>query len=908
MIRVTITVAPSGKADRDLLGLLTPVPQLVHQTGGTVSLPENASILVEGTPEPESSFPPVVGSYGGEYLLNPSWNMSEFGQRIAAWIGARARELGSTWELPAGNVSASEEPLHVDLGSRVPAKMTREGYQLDITGDGISIVAWTMRGAYYGVVTLCQAMGVEPPDPGTVILPRASIVDWPVFHVRGLVDDISRGQRPTVDNLKKFIRFLSRTKQNALVLYIEDIIHYKSHPRIGKNRGRLEIDEIWELQRYAKEWFVNIIPGIELLGHMENILLDPEYMSLGEFPGSQCIDVTNPEAREFIVSLIRDASEIFESPIFAPICDESMDFGQGKAAAHVKKLGYAKALAEWYLFLMDEIRKAGKPIVIFAHDIIIKFKEALKEVQKADAMIYCWIYANKDKYPAISKLTNMGLTVVGGPAVFDWSRHYPHYDYAEGNMIGMGKDSVARGSIGLITTKWGDFGNENFRDNIYYGLNVNAQAAWTPFKSDVPQVRRAFTWHFFGTLDGRVMACMDVLSKQNHVLPRFPNGMFNRYWMDPFVRDIKPAEHDMARRFIREAANVLETVNALRREGAVRLNEDNLDYIAFAARMARHYGTKILVAEAAYRGEESLAVIAKEHVGYDGDPVEGGLAWLHQDALDQLPVYKDLWTRIAVPQGLEYPTRHFEILAWHYEQALATMRDGERPGPRQLQSEWIWRPGRRTRASWGNKQWQRFAKAFTVSKPVVKATLQGIAANHARLHVNGNPTGEVLSRQSLGLLPLASSVHWFDVTSDVVQGENVLCIDAINWGNGIGAVNAILHVEHDDGTATEVITDGTWTWYAVEPPGWPFASTPVPNGDGMAKSHGKPPGAWQGPITEPAWDRGWKSSTSFVLGNRNFIETAIPIVLGRGAYSLLFWLFPLLVRALGTDMLGFREA
>lgn len=908
MLRVSITgIEPCKDAIIDTVDLIHPVPQVITAREGAVAITPRSTIHVTGKVELPGSLPKIISSHDGDFVPDPGWDLATLGRKIRKWMTGRASELGCTLPIPEASIIVGDEPVRCEATRDVPRERQREGYVIDVGVDAIIMTAWTLRGMYYATLTLNGLMVAGEGDAGGVAVPLVAIVDWPAYTIRGLVDDISRGQRPTVDNIKTFIRHLSRGKQNALVLYIEDIIHFKSHPRIGVNRGRLEPAEIREIQDYAREWFVAIIPGIEMLGHMENILLDPEYMDLAEFPGAQCIDVTNPRSREFIVSLIRDAAGLFDSPILAPICDESMDFGQGKSAAHVEKLGYAKAFAEWYLFLIEEIRKAGKPVVIFAHDVIIKFTEALREVQKADAIIYCWIYANKTSYPPVSKLKDMGLTVVGGPAVFDWSRHYPHYDYAEGNMAGMGKDAVARGAIGLITTKWGDFGNENFRDNIYYGLDVNAQAAWTPFKIDIPRMRRAFTWHFFGTTDPRPMAVMDVLSKQNHVLPRFPNGMFNRYWMDPFVRDIKPAEHEMAKRFIREARHVMDTVAALRAGRAIARNEGNLDYIAFAARMARHYGAKILVAEAAYRGAPPLAAFVQEHLGYGGDPIEGGFAWLLEDIRGQLPEYRALWTRIAVPEGLEYPTRHFEILAWHYEQALDAVRAGRRPGPRQLRSEWIWRPGRRTSATWGNKRWHHFATTFTVASPVIKATWQGIAANHAILHVNGKTAGEVLSRQSLGLLPLAKSVHWFDVTSSIAQGENVLCIDAINWGGGIGGVNAILHLEHADGTTTDVITDGTWWYFASKPATWPAGPGQLPATREKARSHGRPPGAWQGPITEPAWDRGFKSSTSFVLGNRNYFETAIPVALGRGVYKALFWLFPVIVRLLGTDMLGFRK-
>ena len=98
-----------------------------------------------------------------------------------------------------------------------------------------------------------------------------------------------------------------------------------------------------------------------------------------------------------------------------PICDESFDFGARRSHEYIRKRGYGKALAEWYLFLIEEIHKLGKKYVVFAHDIIHKYPEALAAVQKENAIIYYWDYSNKKQYPIISKLKKAGLTVMGGP-------------------------------------------------------------------------------------------------------------------------------------------------------------------------------------------------------------------------------------------------------------------------------------------------------------------------------------------------------------------------------------------------------------------------------------------------------------------------------------------------------------
>ncbi|NMC08493.1 MAG: hypothetical protein GYA24_25010, partial [Candidatus Lokiarchaeota archaeon] len=754
MIRVVLShLVPSPDNLKQPVEYLTPVPQQVSTGAGTLMIGKDSGLEVSGGPEPWHAFPAIVPGVNLDVFPDPDWNLARFATKVQECIQMRLAELQFNAPILKQVPTVDSAAFTIDVpGSAVPLDQRREAYVLTARPDSIEIIAWTLRGAYYGVLTLGQLLAIVDHDgEATVACPVITIHDWPAYPARGLIDDISRGQMPTMDNFKKFIRFLSRGKQNIYVMYIEDVIHFARHPRIGADRGKLMPELLRELQDYAREWFVSIVPGIELLGHMENILLMPEYMQHAEFPGASCLDVTSDETKQFVKELLDDAIPQFDSPIFAPICDESMDFGLGKAASLVQQQGYGKALAGWYKFLIDEIRNRGKPVVFFSHDIVQKYPEALAELKKADAWVYCWIYSNARKYPAVSRLKSWDLTVAAGPAVFDWARHYPYFAYAEANMINFGKDALPRGAIGLITTKWGDFHNENFRENIYYGLQVNAQAAWTPLASHVPQIRAAFAWHFFGTADPRVWESMDTLARQNEVLPRFPNGMFNRFWLDPFVRDIKPAECKVAERFLLESRQILATIAALREQHVVKLNADNLDYMAFAARMARHYGAKILISEAAFKGLPHLAEFARGRVGFTGDAIAGGLAWLKADCKALHADYQVLWRRQAVDAGLENPSRRFEILAWHYEQAIADVQSGRVPRAHQLPSDWIWIQGPRRSAEHGNKRWYHFFKAFTVEKAITRAILQCISANHAIVALNGTRIGEVVTKATLGV-------------------------------------------------------------------------------------------------------------------------------------------------------------
>ena len=78
---------------------------------------------------------------------------------------------------------------------------------------------------------------------------------------------------------------------NFYCLYIEDMFKHPKHPKIGIKRGALTIKELKEIDAYAKQHYVELVPIFECLGHFDNILMHKKYKHLGEFPGAQCLNV-----------------------------------------------------------------------------------------------------------------------------------------------------------------------------------------------------------------------------------------------------------------------------------------------------------------------------------------------------------------------------------------------------------------------------------------------------------------------------------------------------------------------------------------------------------------------------------------------------------------------------------------
>ena len=74
----------------------------------------------------------------------------------------------------------------------------KEGYILNIEKENIIIQAASLNGLFYGFQSLRQiilgASKFKSENFEGFILPQLNIVDWPCMKIRGIADDISRGQ------------------------------------------------------------------------------------------------------------------------------------------------------------------------------------------------------------------------------------------------------------------------------------------------------------------------------------------------------------------------------------------------------------------------------------------------------------------------------------------------------------------------------------------------------------------------------------------------------------------------------------------------------------------------------------------------------------------------------------------
>ncbi|MEI6579033.1 MAG: beta-N-acetylhexosaminidase [Eubacteriales bacterium] len=171
-----------------------------------------------------------------------------------------------------------------------------EGYELSISEWGIKILAGGEPGAFYAKQTLKQLAAT-----GEGTLPCATIRDEPAYAYRGFMLDSVR-HMTALDDIKKMIDAAALLKFNVFHWHLTDDqgwrIEIESHPRlneIGSTRassdfGKVHTNkeyggdytkrELKEIVDYCAKRFIDVIPEIDMPGHM--------IAAIASYPGVSC--------------------------------------------------------------------------------------------------------------------------------------------------------------------------------------------------------------------------------------------------------------------------------------------------------------------------------------------------------------------------------------------------------------------------------------------------------------------------------------------------------------------------------------------------------------------------------------------------------------------------------------------
>lgn len=156
----------------------------------------------------------------------------------------------------------------------------------------------------------------------------------------GVMVDCSRDAVYTVGALKKYISLLAKMGYNSLQLYTEDTYEADGEPQFGYLRGRYSKAELKELDSYAKEVGIELIPCIQTLAHLGGITRWQEYGSITDT--GDILLAGEERTYELIGHMFQTCAECFTSRRINIGMDEAHMVGLG---AYLDKHGYKDRFA-----------------------------------------------------------------------------------------------------------------------------------------------------------------------------------------------------------------------------------------------------------------------------------------------------------------------------------------------------------------------------------------------------------------------------------------------------------------------------------------------------------------------------------------------------------------------------------
>jgi hexosaminidase len=343
------------------------------------------------------------------------------------------------------------------------------------TGQGVQVAQgkvtiWGKR--FIGYSTALQLLRQKRGMIPEVNIEEKMSFDFRCFHL-----DIARGGVPNVNAFKNILKWLFLLKYNYFAVYFEDLYPWKTHPNIGKKRGGLSQDEWNTIIAYARKFGIEVIPSLELLGHMEHTLALPEYRKYAELwwlshrAADGCIDAGSDEARGFTLSLLQDVLETSPCEYVHIGGDETWSLGRGRSLDRTWTYQGPELFLSHYKALLNQVRTHGKKPILWG-DMLTgmyltdKERERWSKVVESelwdDALIANWDYEPSDETHFEQKIDSVGRIhkQVACPSLHNYLTYYPRFDAALKNVTSFLSAAKKKGLKGFMVTAWGDDGSE----------------------------------------------------------------------------------------------------------------------------------------------------------------------------------------------------------------------------------------------------------------------------------------------------------------------------------------------------------------------------------------------------------------------------------------------------------------
>ena len=635
---------------------LLPRPQQVHYENGNLPL-RGLSIRFAAPPTAEDRF-------AAEQLAS---RLSAIGQMQIPI--RKGKTSGSAILL---NRTAAGAALPGDNEHAGPD--SREAYSLQVTLKGAEIHATSSAGLFYGVQTLLQMVEGSGPQAA---LPASAISDWPALPYRGFMMDLSHGQLLRVSEIERQLDLLARFKANQYYFYSEASIEFEGYELVNPD-GRYTRDEVRRIIEYARQRHIDVVPCMELYGHMHDLFRVEKFADLGLPRYGDEFDPRNPRVLAVLSDWVGQTAKLFPSPWYHVGFDEPWSLG--KIGTEPGKDPF-KSFIEVLRHVAGEAQRHGKRLMFWADinqgaSTLSNHPELVRELP-GGVIAVPWVYDAYTNYDSfVQPLAEAGVRTVVAPGVWNWNEIFPDYHRSFVNINGLIAAGKKFKTLGVLVTGWTDSAQTIYRQSLP-GLALSAAAGWQSEPVDSSRFFGDYAAQMYpAELAAEVAPALEELSTMEEMLGQLlQNSTQQAFWNDP-LEPGRLARLEQNQAQLRKARLLTESAQErLIRARHLAPGDPTLNSLLLAARLFDYLGMKCLYAVewAGYFRELKANPDPKLVTLYIGIQMNaqdhGMLADLRETISGLKDSYREVWLEEATPYRLPSALMRFDA-EWFYWQAV----------------------------------------------------------------------------------------------------------------------------------------------------------------------------------------------------------------------------------------------
>ncbi|MFC6357169.1 beta-N-acetylhexosaminidase [Luethyella okanaganae] len=320
----TLKLRLTGDKNSAATGISGQVDYALVKTDGS-----EAAIAWTGLPQPSQ-----LALDGGALELTATSRLFVLRQQrelLQAEAERLSAELATSDALPAAPPIVVGDENQIRPGDIVlrqadlPGTASPEAYAIAVS-DRVNVTGEGVQGVFYGTRQLLQNLKAQ----GRI--PTGSVSSSPAVVERSLHIDVGR-KYYTKNWLEAQIRDLAYAGLNTLQLHFSENEGFRIasdvHPEVV-SAERLTKAEVRELIAIAKQNHIQIVPALDMPGHLTQALIAHPELRLKNAWGADvrgALDITKPEAIVFAKELIDEYAELFAGSKYWHLgADEFVDF------------------------------------------------------------------------------------------------------------------------------------------------------------------------------------------------------------------------------------------------------------------------------------------------------------------------------------------------------------------------------------------------------------------------------------------------------------------------------------------------------------------------------------------------------------------------------------------------------